>query len=662
MSTSFERLQLAVHHHQAGDVARAEELYRLVLADEPRNADAHHLLGLIALAQDDAQRAVDHIRRAIDCNPAAAQFHFHLGTALSRLGRNAQAVESHARAVALEPGSAVMQNALGTALREMGRSVEAEHAYRQATRLDPNYAEARNNLGNALQDQNRLDDAAAEFETAARLRPDLAEIHFNLGNCRKEQHKTAEAIAAYTQALALNPDLATAHHSLGLLLQSAGRHDEAVACHRAAIRLAPGMIDAHNALGVALQKLNRFQEARDCYHKVLELDPANVSAQYNLATAFHTEGDLREAAKYYRAMLAAVPKHVDATTGLGMVYMTSGDIEGARACLGKAVGDWPDSAEAHFFHGNLLLAEGKLLEGWKEFEYRSKCSFGTSRSFAQPRWDGSPLAGRTLLVHGEYGFGDMIQFIRYDPLVRRAAGEGRVLVEVHPRLVPLLATSGYRDLLPLRGESAEFDVQVPMMSLPGIFQTTLETIPANVPYVLADRGLVEHWRLRLADYGGFKIGIHWQGNIKYAQDYRRSMPLACFAPLAAVPGVTLFSLQKGPGSEQVGRGDAAGFQVVDLTEAMDNETGGFMDTAAVIHNLDLVITSDSAVAHLAGAMGANVWVALSSAAEWRWLLEREDSPWYPTVRLFRQRTFDGWAGVFARIAAELAPLVAHGKR
>jgi tetratricopeptide (TPR) repeat protein len=661
MSTPFESLQSAVHHHQAGDLARAEALYRQVLADEPRNADAHHLLGLIALTRDEPQRAVEHIQTAIDCNPSAAQFHFHLGAGFTRLGRKQEAVDSHARAARLQPGSAQMHNALGTAHREAGQAAPAEAAYRQAVRIDPAYAEARNNLGNALQDQGRLEEAAAQFKAAARLRPDLAEIQFNLGNCCKEQNKIAEAIAAYRRAVALKPDLAMAQQNLGLLLQQQNELAEAVECHRAAARLMPECIDAHSALGAALQKLDQFDEARRCYYRVLELDPANVTAQYNLATAFHTQGDLREAANYYRAALAAAPHHGEAKTGLGMVCMMRGDIDGARECFGQALWDWPESPEAHFFHGNLLLTEGKMLEGWKEFEYRSRCSFGTPRSFALPRWDGSPLDGRTLLVHAEYGFGDMMQFIRYDPMVRGAARGGRVLVEVHPRIIPLFAASGYRDLVPRAATLPPFDLEVPMMSLPGIFQTTLDTIPADVPYLFADANLAAQWRARLAEYPGFKIGIHWQGNAKYAQDRQRSMPLACFAPLAAVPGVTLISLQKGPGSEQVASACESGVQVVDLTASMDNEAGAFMDTAAVIQSLDLVVTSDSAVAHLAGAMGAKVWLALSAAAEWRWLLAREDSPWYPTMRLFRQRTLGDWADVFARIADELTKMVAAGK-
>ncbi len=413
--------------------------------------------------------------------------------------------------------------------------------------------------------------------------------------------------------------------------------------------------------GVALQMLNRFDEAKACYRRALELDADNDTALYNLATALHSEGKPFEAEHYYRAVLANDPAHADSLSAMMMISLLRDEFAEASEYQGRCLEVRPDSAEAHFFHATMLLTQGKLAQGWPEFEYRTSSRFSPQeRRYEQPRWDGTPLQGRTLLVHPEYGYGDMMHFIRYDPMLRQRVGTGKVLVAVHPNIIPLLSTSGYRDLIPQGPAMPPFDVQVAMMSLPGIFETTLETIPAEVPYLKADQDLVRKWRATLKTIEGFKVGIHWQGNADYKGDMHRSMPLECFAPLAAVPGVTLISLQKGPGTKQISQ-VAKRFKVIELDD-FDERGGAFMDSAAVIENLDLVITSDSAVAHLAGALAAPTWLLLSVASEWRWFRKREDSPWYPTMRLYRQNTLDDWAELFDRVADALQQRVAAANR
>jgi hypothetical protein len=271
--------------------------------------------------------------------------------------------------------------------------------------------------------------------------------------------------------------------------------------------------------------------------------------------------------------------------------------------------------------------------------------------FPTPPWDGSPLDGRTILVHAEQGLGDTMQFLRYVPLVRRRGG--RVILVCQPPLMRLLSRVPGIERLVAWGEPLpEYDVQVPLMSLPGLFGTTLETVPAEVPYLDAEPALVEAWRHRLGSYAGFQVGIVWQGNPRFRFDRLRSIPLAQFAPLARVPGVHLLSLQKGPGRDQLAALPGS-FPVTDLGHQLDETTGAFLDTAAVMKNLDLVITSDTVAAHLAGALGVPVWVALHDVPDWRWLLDREDSPWYPTMRLFRQTRPGQWEEVFERIAAAL---------
>jgi tetratricopeptide (TPR) repeat protein len=656
MSMPSATLQLALRHHQSGELAEAERLYRQVLAAEPRNADAHHLLGLLALVEGRPEQAIEHFSRAIDCNPAAALFHGHLGAALQAAGRTLEAVNSYREAVRIDPRSASAHNDLGSALDAAGRGTEAEACYREALRLDPQFAEAYNNLGNVLQDRQDYAEAQRAFQAAAQLRPDLAEVHFNLGNCLAKQQNLSAATAAYRQTLALKPDLAAAHQKLGLLLQAQENFAAAADCHREVLKRLPGNIDSLIWLGVCLQKQGQIAEAKACYARVLEIRPHDVAAQFNLGTALQGEGREEEAESLYRAVLELDAEHTGALSGLWLIYLKRGALVQARATHDALVRVWPDPIEAHYLRGTALLLEGDCLAGWPEFEYRLQLKHVVPRFFSQPRWEGEDLGDRTLLVHVEYALGDVLQFIRYVRLVRERHPRARVLVEVQPQLVPLLAQSSFENLLPEGSPLGDFDVQVPLLSLPGIFRTTLETIPADIPYLAAKPELVERWRTRLAEFGGFKVGVYWQGNKKYAGDKYRSIPLTCFESLARVPGVHLISLQKHAGSEQVAE-VADCFRVITL-DGLDDEGGAFMDTAAVMKNLDLMITSDSAVAHLAGALGIPVWVATSAVPDWRWLLEREDCPWYPTMRLYRQARVEDWSEVFARLAADLRSLSA----
>jgi hypothetical protein len=295
---------------------------------------------------------------------------------------------------------------------------------------------------------------------------------------------------------------------------------------------------------------------------------------------------------------------------------------------------------------------GHFEQGWPSYEWRWKCKeFGSMPPLRAPLWDGSPLDGRTILIHAEQGLGDTLQFIRYVPLVQQRGG--RVIMMCQPPLMRLLAhCPGIERLIPHGETPPEIDLHVPLLSLPKLLGTTVESVPADGPYLDADSDLVEIWRHRLAAYPGFKIGIAWQGNPKFRLDRIRSIPLAQFAPLADVPGVHLLSLQKGAGGEQLAAPERR-FPVTDLGCQLDETTGAFMDTAAVMKNLDLVITSDTSIAHLAGALGVPVWVALNDVPDWRWLLNRDDSPWYPPMRLFRQRRTGHWEDVFDRIAEAL---------
>lgn len=646
MASPSGPLQLAWNFHQSGQLELAARLYRRLLSVDPDNADAHHLLGMIALGNGRTDEAVGHLARAVECDPTQAQFYDHLGDAHMAAGDYPAAIDDYQKSLEIEPNSAVTWNELGTALRENKQPEEAEGKFRRALAIDANLPEAHNNLGNALQDQERLAEASECFVTAARLRPESAEIQFNMGNCYKLQKKLDLAREAYRRAVTLNPQFAKAHYHLGLIWQAQRNYEQGLACQREALRLQGDYFDAIIALGAGLHMQKKFDEARATFQRALDLRPGDPTASFNMAAVMHAEGHYDEAIAGYEAVLKVKDDHAETLGGLAGICAIRADYSRAMEFIERALAAEPQSADLLFQRGCLRLARGDWLEGWKDYDYRLRGRYGLPRDCQQPRWEGESLQGKTILLYTEYGMGDALQFIRYCPLVRQRGG--RVICEVRPQLMPLLTASGIPDLVAAGQSLPHFDFHAPLMSLPIVFQTDINSIPADVPYLFAEPARVETWRTRLASIDGFKIGISWQGNPEFFGDRHRSIPLSAFGALAAVEGVRLISLQKGFGSEQIER---VPFRVETLSGL--DEQGAFLDTAAVMQNLDLLVTSDSAAAHLAGAMGLEVWLALSTASEWRWLLDRTDNPWYPTMRLYRQSRLDDWSEVLARIADDV---------
>ncbi len=367
-------------------------------------------------------------------------------------------------------------------------------------------------------------------------------------------------------------------------------------------------------------ELGRFREAEAAYERALELEPRSADSLSNLAGLYKEQGRMDEAVGYY-------------------------DL---------AVGFAPDVPSIRYNRSLALLKAGDYSRGWSEYEWRWRRGQEKHRLHPGPRWDGSALAGRTVLIWAEQGLGDALQFVRYAPRVKALGGT--VIVECPARLKPLFATCPGIDLLVAEGEPLPaHDCQIPMMSLPLALGTTADSIPWDGPYVAAEPSRSAAWGRRLRREPGFKVGVMWQGNPHYRWDRFRSAPLAAFAPLAAVPGVRLFSLQVGPGAAQVAALNSR-FAIEELSPDPDPAAGAFLDTAAIVPHLDLVVAIDSSVAHLAGALGARVWMALSAASDWRWGVGRSETAWYPTMRLFRQSALGDWAGVFEQMAVDLAPL------
>jgi tetratricopeptide (TPR) repeat protein len=496
--------------------------------------------------------------------------------------------------------------------------------------------------------QERFEEATAAFRQAVRLRPDSPDFLNNLGNTLLRQQKSEEAVSCFLQAVQARPEYPLAHCNLGSALLEQGKVEEAITRYREALRLRPDYLDAHFNLGNAYRKSRRHGEALACYARVLELQPEHLGARLNAGVTHTEEGRLDEGVAIFEEIQRRKPDFAEAYNCLGIARLQQRRSAEALAQFDQGVLRKPDDAEVHLNRALCLLLRGEYEAGWQEYEWRWKLKKATPRPHPQPTWDGSALPRGAIILWGEQGMGDILQFIRYAPLVKERVGT--VLLDCPGPLRGLLANCPGVDVLV--GGNAGYpapDVQAPLLSLPRILGTTLATVPASVPYLFADAPQREPWRQRAAATRGLKVGIVWQGNPLFVGDRFRSARLSQFGPLAGVPGVHLYSLQKGQGSEQLAEPSAP----PGVTDWGALITGDYRDTAAAILNLDLVVSVDTSVAHLAGALGVPVWVLVPYSGDWRWLEDRTDSVWYPTARLFRQTRWGDWDEVFGRVARAL---------
>ena len=396
-----------------------------------------------------------------------------------------------------------------------------------------------------------------------------------------------------------------------------------------------------------------YGAAAEVYRRALSLQPVSAYTVYGLGYLLERQGDLAAAAESYRLVLRHAPDLVEAHLHLGITQLLQGNVGSAAECFKRVRELAPENSEARTFLGYVHLLEGNLPLGWSEHEYRWRTPhfLRDRRKLPQPLWKGEPLKGSRILLRAEQGLGDTLQFVRYVPLV--AARGGNVVLEVQTRLQRLLARSPGAAEVIRRGEALpEVDWQCPLMSLPLAFATDLNSIPAEIPYVQPDPAQIAAWGQRLAG-NSLRIGLAWGGSPTFPYERWRSIPLEQLAPLTQLEGTTFYSLQMGPQAGQV-KQLGSRVRLIDLQD----EQQDLADTAAIVANLGLVISIDTSVAHLAGAMGKPVWILLHKSPDWRWLLEREDSPWYPTARLFRQSTLGNWQDVVARVDRELRELVA----
>jgi len=645
-----EKLRQGHALQMQGKLAEAGAIYREVLDREPRNAPALHLMGVLAMQSGQIEPGLELIRQALAILPGFAPAHDNLGKGLERLGRYDEALTAFGRVIALAPGHAEGYGSRGRVLERLGRFEEALKDFDKALSLkgDPEYAL---NRGAVLLQMGRHEEALAAFDKSIAMGLTHPIGRFNRGVVLMALNRPEEALAAYDEAIARQPEYADAYVNRGLVLEALGRREEALASFEQAIAINPDLQEAYLNRGALLDQLGRPTEAVAAYDALLARWPGDAIAYNNRGSAHRNLDALEKALADFDRALALSPENANFHDNRGNTLQALGRFEAALAAYDAALAADPGSRRAVFSKATLLLLQGRFAEGWPLYEERPRY-FAVPGLEADKAWrdPAQDVAGRTVLVYDEQGIGDAIQFARF--VAALAARGARIVLMLRPALKALFqGLSPQVEVVTLNDAPPAHDLHAALNSLPFLLGIG-EDVGMEAPYLAPDAARAAAWKKTIGGEG-LRVGIAWQGKTGGHADAARSFPLAALAPLAKVPGVRLISLQKGEGEEQLA-GLPNGMTVETLGAAFDAGPDAFLDTAAAMAALDLIVTCDTAIAHLAGALGRPCWVALKQVPEWRWQMGRADSPWYPQMILFRQQTRGDWAGVFAAMAERLA--------
>ncbi len=636
--------------HQQGRMGEAEACYREVLASQPAHFDSLHLLGVAALQARQFARAAELIGAALAVDPRQAAAHNNLGNALDSLNRPEEAIDSFDRAIALQPGDAEAWNNRGAALRRLGQAQAAIESYDRAIACKPDHAQAWYNRGNAQRSLGLLPAALESYRTAIGFKADHAEAYNNCGNVLRDLNERQAALAAFDKAILLKPAYADAHNNRGTVLKALDRPQEAVESYDRAVALRPAHAQAYFNRGNAQAMLKRPGAALESYDKAIALKADYAQAWCNRGIAL---GDLRrdvDALASYDQALSLDAAYPDAWNNRGNTLSNLRQHQQAIRSYDQAIELQPADASAHLNRALCLLQTGDFEAGWAAHEWRwnNEAQRPFVRDFAQPLWLGTEsLQGKTILLHAEQGLGDTLQFCRYAPCV--SALGARVVLEVQPSLAGLMrGLTGVTEWV-LAGEPLPaFDFHCPLLSLPLAMQTRLDTIPHSAAgYLKVSGDRLAPWAARLGPKTRPRVGLVWSGSTWHRNDHNRSIPLAGL--IGHLPDdLDYFCLQK-----EVRAADEAALASHPQLRSVRRDLVDFGDTAALCELMDVVISVDTSVAHLAGALGRPVWIALPFNPDWRWMLERSDSPWYPSATLYRQTCAGQWEDVLAKLGRDL---------
>ncbi len=685
--------------HQKGKSEKAVCLIEKAILHDPDRYNFHNSLGVIYEARKQPQKAfisflqaatikkdyMEAIRNIIRIRPEYYPAYFNLGVALQHAGHYEEAAKAYVRTLTIKPDFTDAYNNLGIVLHGLGKVREAIKIYNQVIKSRKDAFETYNNLAIALHDLGQVEEAIHNLQLAIQYHPQYAEAFFNLGRFVKETGDIRMAIQYLQKAVAIDPDYEKALFELGIVLQEAEEITAAAEVLQKVIRLNPDHAEAHFALGNNLVKTENIEHAIQEFESASRIKTDFYQAYYNLAFLKKKQGKIKEAIFHIERVLRFRNDSYEAHNELGVLFQADGrlaqaiekyqhsiilkaDYPIARYNMGCALQDLnrleeakisyqeaitihPEYAEAHVNLALLFLLEGDSKNGWHAYEWRSQRQAWQDvypKYPCIPFWDGSSFSGKRLLVRSEQGMGDTLQFIRYLPMVKKRGGT--VVFETKEPLLPMLKGFPGVDEMVLyqqEGIPDNIDIQIFLLSLPMIFETTIDTIPCQVPYLHADPKRTEYWKKRTAG-NLLKAGLVWGGNPANPDNQFRSIELKCFEPLLTIPGIQFYGLQTGTAARQ---SDHLSSEI--RFRNLGKEVTDFMDTAGVIESLDLLISVDTAVVHLAGAMGKPVWMIRPSKPYWVWLDKRKDSPWYPTMRIFRQTIPGVWDDVFTMLANEL---------
>jgi tetratricopeptide (TPR) repeat protein len=571
------------------------------------------------------------------------------GIIFHRAGVLDQAQDIYEKTLLAQPDHFDAMHLLGLIAYQTANFELAEHLMQGAIMLNPNNASYHSNLGNVLKANKKYDAAILSYDKAIQIKPDFTYTHYNRGNALLIQRKLQEAIQSFDQAIAISPDFTEAYNNRGNALKDQKRLNEAILSYDMAIELKPDYAEAYNNRGNALKELKRIDEAILSYDMAIELKPDYAEAYNNRGNALKEHRKIDDAIKDYSQAIDLKPNCFEAFNNKGNGFKDKKQLSAAILSYDKAIEINPNFAEAYWNKSLALLLSGDYINGWKFYEWRWKRDvfIPLQRNFPQPLWLGTPsLLNKSILLHGEQGFGDTIQFFRYAKLVSDLGA--KVILEVQKPLITLLEDLDGVSLATTRGEGLpEFDFHCPLMSLPHAFKTTIDTIPTRNPYIFSKLAKVALWEAKLGNRIKPRVGLVWSGNTSHKNDHARSISLKQLL-LYLPDNCQYVSLQKGLSL-------ADGKILHDNPQILNfaHELYDFSDTAALAELLDCIVSVDTSVAHLAAAMGKKTWVLLPNDPDWRWLLDREDSPWYPTVKLYRQPVAGDWFSVLNRVRVHL---------
>ena len=611
--------QDAMTLHQQGRFEEAQLLYENVLRVDPSNADAWHLSGLIYLQRQEFEASASRVGEAIKLNPSNPAYYVNHGIALKGNGQLDAALLSYDLAIALEPKFAAAHYSRGNVLSELKEFEAAVASFDRTIALQPGDPLAYMNRGSALRSLKQYASAVDSFDRVIAIQPNNADAHFSRGTALYGADRLSEAIESYDQAIALNPNHAQAHFNRGIALKAMQKNDAALISYEQAIATDPNYAEAYYNRGLLLQDQKKFDLAIASFERACSIQPS-----------------------YFEAHL-----------GCALAQSACNQLDSAVATCERAIAIQPESAEAHWCKSLALLLGGQLDRGWELYEWRWRLKISTeNRSFQEPMWTGlQSLQGKSIYIHHEQGFGDALQFCRYAKLL--AARGARVIMEVPPHLMGVLKTlHGVSELIAIRSTAPVFDYQCALLSLPMAFKTTIDNIPAEDSYLRSDEQLVSHWNQILGPKTKTRVGVVWCGNPTHQNDHNRSIALSTL--LEGIPdSVEVVSLQK-----EVRDIDHAVLECHSHVRHFGEALRDFSDTAALCSLMDVVVSVDTSVAHLSAALGKPTWILLPFNPDWRWLLDREDSPWYPSVKLYRQHALGDWEQVREKLQHDLQKISA----